>query len=126
MHRLEHQVMTKTILTLSTTLVLLTHCSTLNRHDLVATETLGQIGRETFIYAVYQLDYDAFDIVFSVVVDNDTSELCNVNIADGVYSKNSFQVEFIQDTLVIFNQRQTKTLYFQTKGESIVKLTGRH
>jgi hypothetical protein len=86
----------------------------------LTTENIGQLNRDKFIYSVYQIDYDAFDVVFKVVLSNDTSEIFKVNISDGFYSKNSFHFHLSNDTLIIFDPRQTKTIYYQTKNRTTV------
>ena len=102
---------------------LLIGCSSLNRYDFVTTENIAQIDNEAFIYSVYQIDYDSFNILFKVVVDNDTSEIFTANIPDGIYSKNSFNFKTAHDTLIVFDPRQTRAFYYKTKKGTTIKHT---
>lgn len=99
-------------------------CQTMHRNDLVTTEIIAQIDKETIIYSVYQIDFDAFNVHFKAVAGNDTTSIFTTGIADGVYSKNSFRFRIVHDTLIISDPRQTKTFYYESKNGTILKHTG--
>lgn len=92
----------------------------LDRNDFIATEEIAQIGNENFIYSVYQIDLDGYRVEFKVVVGKDTTDIFDYGIADGVYSKNSFQFRTSNDTIIILDRRQTGTFYYKTiKGTTL-------
>jgi len=104
-------------------LLLFSRCATLGEEDVIDTKTLTQINNETFIYKVYKIDYDAFVIKFKVVADNDTSDIFEIYIADGVYSENSFHLRISNDTIIISDPRQSRTFYYRTKKGTTIKHT---
>ncbi len=107
--------------------ILLGVCSILfYQNDFIATENIGKINNETFLYSAYQTGLDNYRIEFKVVVNKDTTKLFNYYINDAVYTKkeNTFRFKISNDTLTVFQSHYytTEKIYCKTKKGTIIVL----